>query len=261
MMLIFQNNIKVALWITDLQQISQKLIHRQMIFYNSIKQKMIMGSETKVYGEPIDTFLPKWRDMTKQSSDDIFKLFEQGSSNAYPKLEEFLTQNSNSSLCDFTSVLKTRKELCNLLDNKIPLRGIVQVYFRVTQYLDEALEHLAKKAENAKILANDHEFVEFEYTFENIYYKTFLFIEHEVHEYLEVYVFEQVHEAINLIISLMIAFIVISFFFTIFSFRNIIIQINRVSFTFQLLSMDTVINNTGVKFRFLKVYRLNQKHF
>lgn len=50
---------------------------------------------------------------------------------------------------------------------------------------------------------------------------------------------------------------VVSFFFTLFSFMNMNLQINRVVFSYQLLSINTVINNTAIKYRFLKVYRLN----
>lgn len=88
-----------------------------------------------------------------------------------------------------------------------------------------------------------------------------IYIEHEIHEKLEDFVEFKVGEAVSLIVQLMIIFIIVSFFFTLFSFNNIINQIKRVVFSFQLLSINTVINNTGIKYRFLKVYRLNQKHF
>lgn len=261
MMLIFQTNVNRALWITNKQQLTQNVLNNQLIFYNSIKQKIILGDETTAYNKPINTFLPEWKDKIKKSSDQIFQLFEENSENSYSKLQDFLAGNSNNSLCSYTQEIMDRKELCHFLDNKIPLRGIVQVYFRTTQYLEEILSHLLNDKENTETLANDPEFVEFEYSFENVYYPAFVQVEDEIHKYFKIYVVEQVNDAVDLIISLMIGFIGISFFFTIFSFKNIITQIERVSFTFQLLSMDTVINNTGVKFRFLKVYRLNQKHF
>lgn len=261
MMLIFRTNVDRALWITSKQRLAQNVLNDQLIFYNSMKQKMILGDNTKAYNESINAFLPKWREQIKQNSDQIFQLFEDNSDESYSKLKDFLVQNSNSSLCSYTSSLLKRKELCHLLDNKIPLRGIVQAYFRVTQYLDEALNHIIQNSENTFDLANDPEFIELEYTFENVYYPAFIFLEDQIHQFFKIYVVEQVSDAVDLIVSLMVGFIAVSFFFTIFSFKNIIMQVNRVAFTFQLLSMDTVINNTGVKFRFLKVYRLNQKHF
>lgn len=189
------------------------------------------------------------------------KLFEDRDDNAYIPLKDYLSNISNSSICSYTDQLLTRKELCPLLDNKLPLRGIVQVYFRVAQYLDEIYSQIGNSNFDSTGLLNDAEFIEFEYTFEQAYYWTFVFIEHKPHSFFSNYIKIDMEKEVALIVNLMVTFIVVSFFFIVFSFQNVIRQVSRVSFTFQLLSINTVINNTGIKYRFLKVYRLNQKHF
>ena len=261
MMLIFQDNVSQALWITDKQWKSKILTTNQLIFYNALKQKILFDKETKGFNKSIDAFLPEWNKQIKNSSDTIFQLFEETEGSTYASLEVFLKEAANKSLCSFVDVLKTKKELCDLLDNQISTRGIVQVFFRITQYLEEIFTQVEKGKLDRSSILNDPEYIELEYTFENVYYPSFVFLEHEVHRKFEEFVYIKVNEAVDLIITMMICFIVVSFFFTIFSFDNIIAQIDRVSFSFQLLSINTIIGNIGIKYRFLKVYRLNQKHF
>lgn len=109
-----------------------------------------------------------------------------------------------------------------MLDNKLPARGIVQVYFRITQYFEEVWSQMQNPGFNPLNLLKDSEFIELEYTFENVYIPAMIYIEHEIHEKLEDFVEFKVGEAVSLIVQMMIFFIVVSFFFTLFSFRNII---------------------------------------
>lgn len=102
--------------------------------------------------------------------------------------------------------------------------------------------------------------MEIDYAIENIYNPAQIFFEHEVHELLEEYLAFKSADTINQVITLMIIFIGISSIFTFFSFLNIPEQVSRVVFSFQLLSINTIINNTGIKFKFLKTYNLNQKY-
>lgn len=261
MMLIFKDSVDKGIWITIKQNDLKQVLMDEFFYYNSLKQKMVLGGESKVFGKKFEEYIPELKKRMKDDSDTMMKLFEDRDDKAYIPLKDYFSKHANSSLCDYSSSIKEKKELCHLLDNKLPLRGIVQVYFRISQYMDEIYSQLENASFDTNSLINDSEYIEFEYTFENVYYWTFVFLEHEAHEFFEDFVFLVIEEDVSLIINLMVSFIVVSFFFTIFSFRNIISQISRVSFTFQLLSINTIINNTGIKYRFLKVYRLNQKHF
>ena len=261
MMLIFQENVGQALWITDKQWKSKQLISNQMIFYNGLKQKILFDKPTKGLNKSIDVFLTEWNTKMKENSAIIFHLFEESKGTKYEELEKFLKKASNSSLCSFVGKLEKQKELCDLLDNQIPLRGIVQVFFRIVQYLEEIYTRVINSSFDRDKIMNDPEFVGLEYTFENVYFPAFLYLENQIQTKFEKFVSIRVNEAVNLIITMMISFIMVSFFFTLFSFKNIILQVSRVSFSFQLLSTNTIIGNPGIKYRFLKVYRLNQKHF
>ena len=128
------------------------------------------------------------------------------------------------------------------------------------QYFEEIWSQLKDPGFDAKSLLKDDEFLELDYALENVYYPALINFEHEVHEHLEDFVDSKASQTINLIISLMIVFICVSSIFTFFSFSNVPLQVNRVVFSFQLLAINTIINNTGIKYRFLKVFNLNQKH-
>lgn len=261
MMLIFKGSVDKGVWICVKQNDLKQVLMDEFFFYNTIKQSLVLGKDKKVFGNSLDEYIPKLKELTRKDTDTIMKLFEDRDTNAYEPLKDYFNSHSNSSLCDYSKKIKSRKELCYLLDNKLPLRGIVQVYFRISQYIEEVYSQMKTETFDATDLLNDSEYIELEYSFENVYYWTFVFLEHEAHEFFEDFVFIAIDEDVALIINLMIIFIAVSFFFTIFSFKNIINQVSRITFTFQLLSINTVINNTGIKYRFLKVYRLNQKHF
>lgn len=262
MMLIFRQNVQKALWITNKQKLSKNVLDNQLILYNSIKQKFILGDESLGYNKSISQFLTEFGSKVEKSSDEIIDLFDSSQGNDkdfYPKLNEFLTKISNNSLCNFTPETENRKELCENLDRRIPKKGPIQVYFRMSQYLVEILKRISQNKDQE--ILKDEEFIEVEYTFENVYYPNYCYIEQKIQEFFKIYVVEQVTDSVNLIITLISIFTVISSFFMVSSFFNIVRQIKRVSFTFQLLSMDTVIQNTNIKMRFLEMYRLNQKHF
>lgn len=221
----------------------------------------MLGRETKAMNGSLVEFLDKHSAKVKQESNRVFELSEAGDKyTAFDDLQEYAVLYSNTSLCNFTKSLEGKKELCALLDNRIPERGFVQVYFRVMQYFEEIWSQIKDPEFDPKLLLKDEEFLELDYTIENIYNHALIFFEHQTHEYLEEYLGSKASETINLIISLMIAFISISSVFTFFSFLNIPRQVSRVVFSFQLLAINTIINNTGIKYRFLKVFNLNQKH-
>jgi hypothetical protein len=114
------------------------LINNQLFFKNALMQKIVLGDDTKVMNKSVNAFLEEWKTKVKSNSNLIFQLSEDGDNFIpFPDLQKELVLYSNASLCSFAEPLKKKQELCTLLDNKLPARGIVQVYFRVTQYLEE----------------------------------------------------------------------------------------------------------------------------
>lgn len=71
-------------------------------------------------------------------------------------------------------------------------------------------------------LLSDPEFIEMDYTLENVYLPAMIDIHNKIHQQLEDFVEFKVGEAVSLIVQLMVVFISVSFFFTLFSFNNII---------------------------------------
>ena len=210
----------------------------------------------------IDVYIDEIAAKVKSESSLILGLQEAGTNfTESSEIKSFLQEVSNTNLCNFTLGLYQKQELCHMLDNRIPTKGLVQSYFRMTQYLDSVWTQMKTPGFDATKFLVDNEFMELMYTFENVYLPAYQFVEKKIEDLLAKFLEVKITDSFNLIVQLIILFVIVSFFFTLFSFLNMNRQINRVVFSYQLLSINTVINNTAIKYRFLKVYRLNQKHF
>ena len=260
--LIHNNNLKKALWIVEKHNLMNKLVNNQILLKNALSQRMILGDNTKAMNQSIDVFMKEQNQIIKSKSYEIFYLSELTSKTVYFNgLHTFFDKISNSSICSFTKNLEEKQELCVMLDNKIPSKGFVNNYFRITQYLGKAFETMASGKMDAKTFLNNDEYIEFEYTFENVYMPSLIYIEHEIHEQLEEFLGSHLTETIDFITRLMLISVGFSFMFIVYSFLGISQQVRKVIFSFQLLSINTVINNTVVKYWFLKIHGLNQKTF
>ena len=259
---IHSSNINKGLWMVHKQKSMNALINNQVLLKNALSQKLILGENTKAMNQSVNEFISQEILRIRTTSYDMFSQTDDvpGEASFY-ELQNYLKKISNNTLCELDEFLEDKQEMCEFLDNKIPSNGVTQVYFRITQYLDEAFNLVQKGKIDPITLLNEPQYVEFDYTFENVYMPTLMNIEHEIHKGLEKFLELHLTEKIDLIIRFMIISILLSFFFVIYGFFQISNQIAKVVFSFQLLSINTVLNNTVVKFWFLKVHGLNQKTF
>lgn len=261
MMLIWKSEVDTALWITNKQKLTRKVIEEQTVFFNSLKQLMILGESYEVNNTKVKEFLPKLKEQMEASSGTIFEIFEESDGYLRGNVSTFLKEKSNASLCESVHELEERQELCSLLDNKIPSKGYVQSYFRVTQYLKKLHSMIEKGESLNKDILNHKEFIDLEYTWENVYLDSFLELEHELHHFFEEFILENLKETVEVLVMIMIIFVIVRFLFSLISIIVIFKRIREVAFSYQLLSIDTVIDNTGVRLKFLKLFRLDQKYF
>lgn len=264
MMMIYRDNIKTGIWIVEKQNEMMIMAKEQLLFYNMIKQRLIIGSDSSVHNKPIDEYLGVFIEQMKKDSSRVMKIFEKASEGETPdeKFETFLVSNINTTVCSFIDQMRGREEMCKTFDRKIPQKGIIQVYFRLFQYYTELKTRIETVEDlNPRDILDDPEFIRMEVTYENIYYWSFVAMATSADHYIENYAFETAKELVNFIVKLMIIFIIMSFFFILYSFVKIVIEVKITVFSFRLLSLNCVVNNASVKHCFLKVYKLNQKHF
>lgn len=264
MLIIYRDNIDNGVWIANKQFEIMNMTMDQMNYYNALKQRLVLGKDTEVLGVPIDQFLEEFSQKISEKTKKVTEIFSVDlESQGDEKVGEFLMKTVNSSLCSYTVQLEGREELCKDLDNKIPEKGIVQVYFRLLHFFDEIKNRINQNRDNfdSNDVLNDPEFIKVEFAFENVYYWSFINLVITVDKFIEYYAFVSIGKLISLVVGLMIGFVLISFFFIVYSFVKVVASIKRVAFSFRLVSLNCVVGNSAVRMAFLKLYKLNQKYF
>ena len=266
------------IWGIKKEETCKNLLQNQLIFYTTLMQRLIYSNQAVVNGgEKIDDFLTNFDKKIRDESELIFDLSRSNDGNqAYKLTKDFLEKVANSSLCsalpgmvpgasiglDGGSIGALDTSLCKGLDNGIAQKGLVQTYFRVTQYLQQVSREVVGNAElRAETILRDPEFVEFQFAFENVYYPAFLSLLETVYKQIKEMMDVEDEGSIpgrdflwlrNLILVLSCAIVV-------FTFARIDEYMRRACFSFQLICIYTVLRNISVKLRFLKVYNMNQK--
>lgn len=87
-----------------------------------------------------------------------------------------------------------------MLDNRIPTKGLVQSYFRTTQYLDSVWTQIKTPDFDATSFLKDNEFMELIYTFENVYLPSFQYVEKNTESLLSKFLEVRINESFNLIV-------------------------------------------------------------
>lgn len=118
-------------------------------------------------GEDIQKYLTTQLRPQKEISEQIGSIF---TNNNEIVSSTQLISVSGDNLCKMVSKLRKRQELCTELDSGIPIKGIKQAYFRISQFLSLQIPSvIGAGSDKLKELANKVEFKEVEYTFENLY--------------------------------------------------------------------------------------------
>ena len=255
------------IWTMNKEYIAENLLNYQLVLYNAILERVVLSNKTKIYdGQEIDKFLNEFDQKIRDDSELIFDLSRNdGDYQPFEQTKQFLTKIENSSLCEEIEILKSEsgenETLCTLLDSGIAHKGLVQSYFRVTQYLRQIKTEVINNPNfDPKVMLNDPEFVEFQFTFENVYYPAFLSLIGTIFEKLDQMLNDQgssdpMYDN-NWFRS---AVLFLNMIMMVYSFIKINAYMRRVCFSFQLISIFTVLRNISVKLRFLKVYKMNQK--
>lgn len=150
---------------------------------------------------------------------------------------------------------------CEDLENKIPTNGLTQAYLRVTQYLDGVFKTLKnKKFEFYEILENK-EYLEFGYTFENVYVVAFMEVQENLLEIAEDFFIKETNAIVWSLMLSIVLFLTLAYVFVLKSYKNMVHQVDVGVFGFQAFSIHTVVHNRILRYSFLKVYGLRQREF
>lgn len=260
--LVSRNNNKM-LWNSLKQKQAGDIYLNQLEQLNSVYSYLIYGNQTYLEKRTILEKLKKFQNEDKVKKQKILLFMEDGDDyEVYNPTKQFLEKLKENSLCKKTKYLKERLELCIYLENGLPLKGLVQSYFRMQQYLTELTNLILFNPEiDPKRIFSNPEFIEWEYAFENIYSKSNLYIEHELHELLEDFVASGYSRGVQNITVLMILLMPFSCLFTLLSITRVLNRFKRYTFVFQLVSLETLIENVDLRMLFLKTFKLRTDYF
>ena len=282
------------LWGMKKELICKNLLQNQLVLYTALMERIVVSGRSKVNaGQPIEQFLAEFGARVRNDSNLIFNLSREDDGNqAYELTKNFLIKVENTSLClslpgllnggswqkgDLNMLIKSAEELeerarssqsseyrvlCRGLDNGISDNGLVQSYFRVTQYLEQAVAQVLDSSEGAlstQRLLKDPEFTEFQFAFENVYYPAFLALTRTVYYQIQGMIYSGEADHTKDLIWLRNMILGLSIVIMLYSLVKIDELNRRVCFSFQLISIYSVLKNTSVKLRFLRVYKMNQK--
>lgn len=236
-------------------------IDDQMVGYNSLMQELILNNQsTEVNNQSTSEYLKLWASGSSERNERVNKYRELGLSKI-SGVEFPAGITDFPSLCDLTPELIVRKDLCLYLDDKIALKGILQSNFRVNQYLDEIYsKYLEGKFTKEEIL-NDETFIDWKYTFMNVYLRSSIYMQEVLAKELNYEIslsLESYHKSFYYYLSV---FIFGGIWTIIIIFLNIKEQLKRLVYSYKVLSVNIITENTLIKLCFLRLLRLSKKHF
>ena len=151
--------------------------------------------------------------------------------------------------------------MCELLDTSIPENGILQSSYRINSFIYTQIQKIRDAGIEPKELLNSPDFVDFTYTFVNVYIpglsawqvlmedalvKNANLVQDQASTYI----------TYSLIFNLLVMFLLIYLLE-----KNIRYQITTICYCYKVLSVEIVADNPIVKMVFLRLMRLSIKYF
>jgi len=262
---LFRANISRILWVAERHNIVRELLLTQQYSYNALQQELIFGDRFFINGQIPSSILKTIGEDLRNQSALALSLDQAASDKSIDsQLSANLTIFSQEDLCKFVPSLKDREELCDLLDNKIPGKGYLQSFLRNSQYLSDfykTIDFAANDKDRSQYL-NDPEFVEWEFTLEEVYW--------ECYEFLLEYTTSAIERICLVVIEgevkngIRTCTLLFGFFSVIFigmSFKNISNKIKTAMFNVQVIPISLIVDNSIMKIRFIELLRLNKNYF
>ena len=238
--------------------LSNNIIDRNNVGLLMVLQYCILGKDTFARNKPIQEALNDWVNISKLISTDLEtfqNIHYEDLIHSFPSNEDF------PDLCLFTPQLKNRTELCKLLDRSIPQAGVLQSSHRILDFINSQIRKIRDDNADPKELLNQEDFIDFQYTFQNVYLPG-------IDQWTSMMVDTLINNSrliqdrlssiltycllVNLIVMVLLVFIIDN---------SIKYQISTIIYGYKLLSVEIVAENPIVKMVFLRFMRLSLKYF
>jgi len=158
---------------------SNIVLRDEILSYAALMQYIVLGVDSKFNEKPIFEFLQQRINSATERFAMIKTLSVLGLSNLDIKpeyLNNSLRNTEFPSLCDIVPAVIERSELCSLLDDGIPQKGLIQSNYRVNQVLDEFYSQLTTpNVTSPSILGTSDAFTTFSYSLTWLYFPSLHF--------------------------------------------------------------------------------------
>lgn len=163
-------------------------------------------------------------------------------------------------ICAHIDYLKQRTFLCSKLDVQIPQKGMVQAFYHITNQIDVWMKKLASGSSLVPVL-NSPEYVSYELAVTSVYDRSMATLVQVYYDYIHYTLTVDIGNVETLITIAMVVMIVLSTLFTILSFRDIFRVKEELTYCFQTISIDGVVENQRIRVAFLRLFALDNQYF
>lgn len=174
-------------------------------------------------------------------------------------------QNSTSSvmssnICQSVDSLTQSTSLCDLLDVQIPQKGMVQAFYHMQKMIRVWMD-LLNSGGDVMALVNSPEYISHELAVAEVYHPASFFLSRRFFDYIEHTLSVDIGNVETLITISMTFVTVLSLLFTLLTFRDIFKVKEELTYTFQTVSIDGVVENQRVRVAFLRLFALDSQYF
>lgn len=251
------NSITTASWIFERQSATNQISIDQVSNLLMIKQLALYGTQLEAFGSSIEQQLEVRYLLLQNQTDKILTAFKGfGNDNSYEYLLTKLDKIRSQNLCSEVGTLEERKELCELLEDGIAKKGIVQLYFRIRDYLNEIISEIQQNKGAINKLAKTSQFIEFNYSFDNIIFDSIEQVSKLILDSANHFLKQNIEQILLRLIQAYSFYILTTFILIYLALKNIQLQGKRVYFSFQMINIDSILNNSQIKYKFKKIMGL-----
>ena len=165
-----------------------------------------------------------------------------------------------NNICNFIDQLQQYPFLCSKLDVQIPEKGMVQAFYHISDQIGYWMREL-KAGRNPVQVLNSQDYISYELAVTAIYDTSMASLVQIYYDYIHYTLTVDIGNVETLITIAIVVVIVLSTLFTILSFRDIFRVKEELTYCFQTISIDGVVENQRIRVTFLRLFALDNQYF
>lgn len=229
----------------------------ELVGYNALLQNLIVGNNSKYNSISITEFI-------KNRPEDSFKRYEKISSLIKLDGENLLNLSSAipPSICSFFIMYEAFGELCTVLDEGIPNKGIMQANYRSNQILDELYQKMIEtNLFYVDQIINSQVFINWQFTLTTLYTESNLYYSKIISKSLQSTILKLSGELESVFIIFELLLFILSVPTIRYTSSFITYKINTLKCAFKAHSVESLIECLNTRMSFLGLMRLNRRYF